>query len=571
MQLAAVFALCSGARASSDPPSSCSAIVSAYSTLANAYQVGDNNVLKRLLAPDFILTYTTGANESASDTIADWSQSLQRSPDLSVTLRIINHSCSNRSGTFRITLTQRYTQGGHKVVDIQNEDDAWQLRHGTWLLAAAHTNSETTFLDGKQISSVVAPKQISESERQSLVTELRSQAWPIQSATPDGNQTDLQPLNRALGGASLIGMGEATHGTSEFFSLKDRIFRLLVRRKGFTVLAMEMPWISSLALDKYITSGQGDLRKVLAESFAVWDNQEVLQLFQWMRAYNAQPGQHARLRLVGIDMQGNTAMMVHLILDFLGSLDPSEVAPEKEKLECLNSYNRGAWSGAEGKKLVEQCASATNDVVNLFEKLKPSVPSERYLVAQHTAVVAHQLVCMYRYPYSLDQDDTRDHQMATNVQWFADTAFPNAKIAVWAHNGHVIAANASSGLVTMGEYLRRALGINYYAIGFAFDYGSVSVISNVNGTSKPTYFSAPPPSAVESILGQVPLSIYGLNLGVISPNSMLGRFLSSPQPMRNTEGETSDTETLNILNLKASFDTLIFVRESHPARSLEIK
>jgi erythromycin esterase len=330
---------------------------------------------------------------------------------------------------------------------------------------------------------------------------------------------------------------------------------------------MEMPWTSGLAIDKYITSGQGDIRAALAKSFAVWDNQEVLELIQWMRAYNSGRRQQEKLRLVGIDMQGNTILMTRLILSALATLDAGEVVPVEKKLECLKGYGRGDWSSQDGKAAVEDCARATADVVNRFETLNPAVRSESYLNAAHAAVVAHELTQTYRYQYTLDPNDTRDHLMATNVQWFADTLFPNAKIAIWAHNGHVMAANASSGLAPMGEYLRTALGDNYYVIGFAFDYGSVSL----TGISKPIYFSVPPPAAVETVLSQVKLPIYGLNLRSISADSTLGAFLSNAQPMRNTEAATSDVEALNLLNLKASFDSLIFVKESHAAHSFEVR
>jgi erythromycin esterase len=111
----------------------------------------------------------------------------------------------------------------------------------------------------------------------------------------------------------LVGLGEATHGTSEVFSLKDRIYRMLVERMGFTVFAMEMPWLSGRAIDTYVTTGQGNARAILAGSFAVWNNQEVLDLIEWMRAYDAAPGSHARLRFVGIDIEDNPSALARLI------------------------------------------------------------------------------------------------------------------------------------------------------------------------------------------------------------------------------------------------------------------
>jgi erythromycin esterase-like protein len=138
-------------------------------------------------------------------------------------------------------------------------------------------------------------------------SQLSSLAWPIRNATPDGNLDDLEPLGEAIKDARIVGMGEATHGTSEFFSIKDRILRYLVERKGFSVLAMEMPPKDGIAIDDYVSGGKGNVRDLLANTFPVWDNQEVADLIEWMRSYNAAAGSHSKLHFVGIDAKDDVA------------------------------------------------------------------------------------------------------------------------------------------------------------------------------------------------------------------------------------------------------------------------
>jgi erythromycin esterase-like protein len=310
-----------------------------------------------------------------------------------------------------------------------------------------------------------------DSQGAAVRSQLSSLAWPIRTATPDGNLDDLQPLGDAIGDARIVGLGEATHGTSEFFSLKDRILRYLVERKGFTVFAMEIPRQDGLSIDDYVAGGKGNVRDLLANTFPVWDNQEVADLIEWMRSYNAAAGSRPKLHFVGIDAQG---------------------------------------------------------------------------------------------------DPARDRSMAENVERCSNVSFPNARVALWAHNAHVMVGAVDS-KPSMGSYLRAAFGSKYYVVGFAFDSGTVSP----NGFSQPMSFAPPPPTAIESVLATAGLPMYGLNLRTIPASSPLGAFLAGPKPMRmvgsiDTAAEAADNRTLMHLDVGSAFDTLVFVDRSHAAASFRV-
>ena len=99
-------------------------------------------------------------------------------------------------------------------------------------------------------------------------------------------------------------MGEGSHGSSEFFAFKDRLFRYLVEKKGFTIFAMEAAWGAGLNVDRYIKGGRGTAKEAVASlGFWTWDVPEVVNLVRWMRDYNAQLGRHSILSFVGVDMQ----------------------------------------------------------------------------------------------------------------------------------------------------------------------------------------------------------------------------------------------------------------------------
>ena len=286
----------------------------------------------------------------------------------------------------------------------------------------------------------------------------------------------MEPLSGPLDDARIVGLGEATHGAREFFSLKDRIFRFLVQKKGFTVFAIEAPWLTSLAIDRYITNGKGDPREALAGTFAVWDNQEVLDLIKWMRAYNVTRGTRPALRFVGIDIQDDPVAVQNAILDFIKLARPADLEIAAQRLACLTAQQTSSAACvadiAGVKSIVDSLAATT------------SLPRQQVLDAQHTADIAVEIVEQRSDLDMMDKSNARDRFMAENVKWFSRTMFPGARIAVWAHDGHVMTSN-SYGMIPMGTYLRSWYGAAYYVVGFAFYSGSTSP----NGVSPPIMLS----------------------------------------------------------------------------------
>jgi erythromycin esterase len=544
-------------------PNAPGAIANAYVALAAAYQRADKPALANLLVPEFKFRYTTGVRENLAQYIADWNETVQNSPGLHVEIRVEELTVSGNSAEAVVLLTQRYTRSKHGALDVQREDDRWTLRNGSWTLATGRTMSDTFYLDGNVASTDTPTVPLTASQRSTISAQLKEDAWPIRSAVPGGSLQDLAPLEAAIGASRVVAMGEATHGTSEFFSLKDRIFRLLATKMGFTVFAMETPWVSGLAIDKYVTTGQGDARAALAGTFAVWDNQEVLDLIEWMRAYNLTRGNRPPLRFVGIDMQDDPVALSAVILRFVKAARPADVPLVSSRLACLRARGRATAD------CVRSIAQVESTVTN--EARGATLPRHEILQAEHAVTVAREQAQMNDEPAVVDQVNLRDRSMANNLEWFATTVFPDARIAVWAHDGHIMTSN-SSGMVPMGTYLRKRYGKNYYVIGFGFDRGTVSP----NGMVATAKVPPAPPYAVEALLRSTGQSLFGLNLKQIPTGTPLEAFLSSPQPMRTLGAFTSatdlaDSQTFGNVRLIDSFDSLIFVDEMHAAHSFELQ
>src|ERR1043165_3174981 len=113
---------------------------------------------------------------------------------------------------------------------------------------------------------------------------------------------DMQPLKKIIGNARIVSLGEATHGTREFFQLKHRILEFLASEMGFTIFSIEANMPEAYRLNDYVLNGTGDPAKLLKGMyFWTWDTQEVLEMIHWMREFNKSG--KGRVQFTGFDMQ----------------------------------------------------------------------------------------------------------------------------------------------------------------------------------------------------------------------------------------------------------------------------
>ncbi|MGW7557351.1 erythromycin esterase family protein, partial [Streptomyces rimosus] len=163
---------------------------------------------------------------------------------------------------------------------------------------------------------------------------LTEHARPLDALEPGTPHRDLGPLGDALRGVRIVGLGESTHGTHEFFRLKHRLVEFLVREEGFTVLAMEASASAARALDAYVRHGTGDPRRLISRlGFWTWRTAEMLDLVEWLRAHNEGLPEERRVRFVGTDPQ-RCADSVAEVSAFLGRMAPERTA-EVRDLEVL--------------------------------------------------------------------------------------------------------------------------------------------------------------------------------------------------------------------------------------------
>jgi len=138
-----------------------------------------------------------------------------------------------------------------------------------------------------------------------LVVRLRLMFYiHLDSVAPMAPLDDLEPFLAVAATRSVIGLGEATHGTRESFQLKHRLIRLLAEHGGLRTVVFECGLAPGRMIDRFVRFGEGSAREVLAQQrYWCWENEEVLALIEWLREHNSGLPADERIAFVGVDVQ----------------------------------------------------------------------------------------------------------------------------------------------------------------------------------------------------------------------------------------------------------------------------
>ncbi|HEX2225486.1 MAG TPA: erythromycin esterase family protein, partial [Thermoanaerobaculia bacterium] len=256
---------------------------------------------------------------------------------------------------------------------------------------------------------------------------LRDRVIPFDTAVAGNGFADLQPLKQILGDARIVSLGEATHGTREFFQMKHRLLEFLVEEMGFTHFSIEASMPEAYRLNDFVLHGVGDPEELLEGMyFWTWNTQEVLDMVLWMRAYNASG--RGPVQFTGFDMQyGRVA--AENVRAFLAQAEPAYL-PQAEPVfariaEVDRLYRASLEDRAAAQGLLDHMTAKRAGYV------AAGLAAEKVDWAIQNARILWQLTAMYT------GGPTRDESMAENAAWILDNAPAGSKIVLWAHNGHV--------------------------------------------------------------------------------------------------------------------------------------
>ena len=303
-------------------------------------------------------------------------------------------------------------------------------------------------------------------------------------ARPFRSVHTLSPLIDEIGNAKIVLMGEATHGTSDFYTLRAELSKRLIEEKGFSYIAIEGDWPSSARVNQYIKTAnkeERDIREVL-QAFKrwptwMWANQEMAEFIYWLKKHNEQS--QTKAGLYGIDIYSLWESMEDLI-ELLTEADPTSKDLELAKLvySCFEKFNRNPELYAS----LNTCKNAVSALVKSLEANQDLYKDdqEKLLNLKANALLVKNAESYYR---NLNKSheiswNIRDGHMAEIINEIRSHGGEQSKIIVWEHNTHIGDARATDmrkeGMTNVGQLLREQHpSETVYAIGFGTYKGTV--------------------------------------------------------------------------------------------------
>ncbi|MFI5554469.1 erythromycin esterase family protein [Streptomyces sp. NPDC051738] len=407
-----------------------------------------------------------------------------------------------------------------------------------------------------------------------VVEELDRAAHPLRTVEPGGDTGDLRPLDRMIGDARVVGLGEATHGSHDFFALKDRVFRHLVEAKGFRTFALEAPWSTGARLNDYVLYGKGDPRRIMREEFQRdylwWNNTDYLRLVEWMRAYNLRHPEDP-VRFMGDDIAWTGPELYDAVEAYVADTRP-------ELSARLAELYRGLWPTAQTGAYIEQYlklpyaqrkerAERTGEALRLLERQAPGADREAYDRSVQQARVIDQTARQYDF----DVEDPaqiaaamryRDEAMAANVVWWQ--RHTGTKVLLSAHNNHVgyVPEEPAENPKVQGAFLRERLGAGYVSVGLTFDHGSFNATGLDDDAIRRWTLGPADPGGNERTLDRVRYRDHLLDLR--SVGAPAADWLRQARPTRSIG--TAYPDGPHDIALARSYDVLIHLHQVEASR-----
>ena len=294
-----------------------------------------------------------------------------------------------------------------------------------------------------------------------------------------------------IGDARVVLIGEASHGTSEFYRLRERITRRLIEDKRFTIVAAEADWPDAARIDHYVRhrdAPPSDWSAFARFPTWMWRNQEVREFVDWLHDYNRPLKMSQRTGFYGLDLYSlyNSARAV---IGYLEDVDPDLAEIARWRYGCLSPWEAdpAAYGHAALTGVYRDCEQDVALMLkDLYQKRQDYAHADgaRFLDASQNAMLVANAERYYRIMYygSRASWNLRDTHMFDTLNRVLEAHGSESKAVVWAHNSHIGDASATEmsarGEHNIGQLCRKAFGDQSYCIGFGTDRGTVAAASN---------------------------------------------------------------------------------------------
>lgn len=337
---------------------------------------------------------------------------------------------------------------------------------------------------------------MSDAKNTKLIDAVRDRAHPL-----TGNPQDYDPLMDLIGDSRFVLIGEASHGTHEFYRERAEITKRLIQEKGFTAVAIEADWPDAYRVNNYVRGMNDDATSEQAlagfQGFPtwMWRNTDVVNFIDWLRQYNdALPENATKVGFYGLDLYSMYASM-QAVLDYLGKIDPEAAKQAGERYSCFEHFGEDTqtYGYVTSSGLTDSCEEeAIAQLLELqrrtgeYAKRDGRRAEEEFFDAEQNALLVKNAEEYYRSMFRgrVSSWNLRDRHMAETLDRIVahlDKQGDRAKVVVWEHNSHLGDARATNmadaGEINVGQLVRERHERETFIIGFTTYSGTVTAAS----------------------------------------------------------------------------------------------
>jgi erythromycin esterase len=329
---------------------------------------------------------------------------------------------------------------------------------------------------------------------QALLTELRNAARNLQTAE------DLDEIVQRIGDAKVVMLGEASHGTQEFYAWRANLSRRLIAERDFSFIAVEGDWPDCYRLNKYVRGADAQDRaadQVVADYRRwpqwMWANTEMVYFVEWLHQFNSGVEQAKHVGFYGLDVYSLWDSLSDTV-EYIRQHHPQALQQAQDAYKCFEPYREELEAYAYAAAWTPD--NCRDEVVNMLTKLRQvklgtaEDPEERFN-AEQNAIVAANAEKYYRSIVGGQAAswNVRDEHMAETFDRLLKRHGPDAKAIVWAHNTHIGDARATdmarAGMINIGQLFRQQYGKQHVAaVGFSTYQGTVTAARQWDGKAQ---------------------------------------------------------------------------------------
>lgn len=392
---------------------------------------------------------------------------------------------------------------------------------------------------------------------------------------------DINGLLERIGDARVVLFGEASHGSSEFYSMRQEISKALIEQKGFRIIGAEADWPDMEIVNRYVHGRLTGNYQMPFKRFPqwMWRNAEFLEFTEWLKIFNERNEDKASI--YGLDLYG-LQNSVHHILQFLEEKDPDLAEEARKHYACITPYQEDP--SVYGQLVLSgRLESCEQEVMQMLIKLlkereRFNHDNEAFYYVYQNALGIVDAERYYKIMYygGADSWNLRDLHMFHTLRSLMAFHGPDTKAIIWAHNSHIGNALATQmyarGEINIGHLCKESFGDKSYHIGFATDHGTVAAADNWGDVMKIKRVNPALADSYETLMHRSGSHCFSLPLRQNNAHADAIELLASPRLERAIgviyRPDTERQSHYFLASLPAQFDELIWFDETQAVKAL---